>query len=358
MVELSRLERLRLLLEAENTDALVVTTPTNIRYLTGFTGSNGFVVVSADGPTTLVTDRRYEERAAEELTDSKVNVKIAPGAGFSALGELCADGLLGLEADHVSWELAESLRDKLGAERIVAASGLVEKLREHKDAGELNSMREAARIADVGLAAIKSLLGPGATEIELARHFEAVVVAEGAEGTAFDTIVASGPNGSRPHHRTGDRQLEVGDLVIIDSGAKVDGYRSDMTRSFVIGSPTPRQSELLDAVARAQAEGVAAVAPGVPIAEIDTACRRVLDDAGLLEFFSHGTGHGVGLDIHEAPSVNGRATDTLAPGHVITVEPGVYLPGEGGVRWEDTVVVTETGAEPITLTSKEPFIDA
>jgi Xaa-Pro aminopeptidase len=199
------------------------------------------------------------------------------------------------------------------------------------------------------------LLAGGATELDVAAELDHRMRRLGASGSAFETIVAAGPNGALPHARPTGRPVAEGDLVVIDVGATVDGYRSDMTRTYVVGEPTPDQRRHLDVVAEAQAAGVAAVAPGVAAADVDAACRDVIDAAGWGAAFVHGTGHGVGLDIHEGPRVAATSAATLDVGHVVTVEPGVYLPGTGGVRVEDTVVVTAGGRRPLTLAPKDPI---
>ncbi|MFP5487266.1 MAG: M24 family metallopeptidase, partial [Acidimicrobiia bacterium] len=205
------------------------------------------------------------------------------------------------------------------------------------------------------LASVLPELETGPTELAFAAALEAEMRAGGADDISFDTIVASGPNGSRPHHQPGPRRIEPGDLVVVDFGALVDGYHSDMTRTIPVGGVgalDDTQRRMLEVVTAAQAAGVAAVAAGAPVAGVDAACRAVIDDAGWGEAFVHGTGHGVGLDIHEAPGVNGTSTASLAAGQVVTVEPGVYLPGHGGVRVEDTVVVTSDGCHPLTCAPK------
>lgn len=359
-----RIARLREKLDDDNLDALVISSATNIRYVTGFTGSNGRVVVTPEA-ITLITDSRYGDRAADELSAARehtgvdVDIAIAPGAGHSELERrLGGANTVGLEADGLSWSAALALQELLGAERIRSTSGLVEGLREFKSASELELMAAAATIADDALAQVIAQGIGGLTERELQRTLDRTAVELGADGASFDTIVASGPNGARPHHEAGSRAITSGDLVIVDFGAEVGGYRSDMTRSFVLGKPTPKQRLMLEAVEEAQAAGVAAVAIGTRTSEIDAACRRVLADYQLDTYFIHGTGHGVGLDIHEAPSVSSTSTATLAAGHVITVEPGVYLPKVGGVRWEDTVAVTNAGVETLTQSPKHPVIDA
>lgn len=345
-------------LSGAGVDAMIVSNPSNIRYLTGFTGSHGTVAL-VDGEAILFTDNRYAERAEDEIRAAGTTVQIAIAPG-SAHRELCtvlsATERIGVEAAHVSWSEARVLSEALGEDRIVPTANIVEDLREFKSADELDLMRRAASIADQALAGLLEDFGPGPTEREVARHLDQLVLQAGAHGPGFETIVASGPNSSRPHHQPTDRRLSKHDLVIIDFGAQYGGYRSDMTRSFVLGEPSSRQQELLDGVRSGQEAGVAAVAPGVAASGIDDACRSYLDGVGLGEWFTHGTGHGVGLDIHEAPSVSAKGTATLAPGHVITVEPGAYIPDFGGVRWEDTVVVTASGAEPLTQSAKQPVV--
>lgn len=354
----SRSAQLRALLKTGGLDALIISSPTNIRYATGFTGSNGTVVVRADS-VQLLTDSRYTKWAADEIEthDASTEIVIAPGNGRKALAELL-DGAnaIGLEAAHISWQDAKSFRADLGDQRIVATTGVVEGLREFKTGDELVALGAAAAIGDKALAQLIDELRPGRSEREVARRLAHHMFEHGGAVPSFDIIVASGPNSAKPHHEPTDRVIESGDLLIIDSGATVDGYRSDMTRSFVFGTPTTQQQEMLEVVQTAQQAGVDAVRPGVAASEIDAICRSVIADAGFGEYFTHGTGHGVGLDIHEAPSVSSASTATLAPGHIITVEPGVYIPEVGGVRWEDTVAVTIDGAEPLTCSPKQPHL--
>lgn len=359
-----RVQRLRDLLRTGGIDALLVSNPTNIRYLCGFSGSNGSVVVTPSR-SVLVTDSRYHERAVEELagaqthTGENVDIAIAPGAGHSELVRQLADAAsIGLEADDLSWAEAAKFQELLGPERVQSTSGIVEELRELKSGPEIDIMREAAAIADVALMEVINDGIQGHTERSVQRRLDQRALERGAHGASFETIVASGPNAARPHHSAGDRTIAIGDLVIIDFGAELSGYRSDMTRSFILGQPNPEQRRMLEAVEAAQHAGVQAVSVGCPTSEIDAACRKVLADHDLDQYFTHGTGHGVGLDIHEAPSVSSTSTATLAPGHVITVEPGVYIPDVGGVRWEDTVVVTNVGVETLTTSPKQPVIDA
>jgi Xaa-Pro aminopeptidase len=360
-----RLARLRAALAdvGDGCDAALVTHLTNIRYLTGFTGSAALLVVPAEGEgeVVLVTDGRYEEQAAGELDGAGVPARVSIGRTVARQRELVAAllegvGRIGLEADHVSWNDQRRYADAwFPGATLVPTSGLVETLRGTKDDGEVARIEAACAIADAALADVAPGLSDGPTEAAFARALDDRMRDLGADDISFETIVASGPNGSRPHHTPEDRTIEHGDLVVIDFGALVDGYHSDMTRTIAVGGLEalgPEQRRMVAVVAEAQAAGVAAVAPGVPTRAVDEACRAVIDAAGWGDAFVHGTGHGVGLDIHEDPRVSSTADDTLAPGHVVTVEPGVYLPGLGGVRIEDTVVVTAAGGRTLTHAPK------
>ena len=363
-MELSaRLPRLREALVAHArssvpVDALLVTSLTNIRYLTGFTGSAGMLFV-LPGRNVLLTDGRYATQAAEQLASAGVEAEIEiAGAAVQAekAREITADsGALALEAAHVSWARKRTFAETwFPGTELVPTTGLVETLRRVKDAGEVARIAEACRIADAALHNLRDRLAAAPTESEFGRELDFEMRRLGAAGPSFETIVAAGANAAKPHHRPGDGRIIPNAPVVIDFGALVDGYCSDMTRTVWTGQlddPTMRRA--VEVVLESQAAGVAAVRPGVAASEVDRACREVIAEAGWGDAFVHGTGHGVGLDIHEAPSVAATSTDTLEPGHVVTVEPGVYLPGLGGVRIEDTVVVTETGCRPLTSTPKD-----
>lgn len=353
----TRLDALRDQLSERGVSAFVISDLHNVRYLSGFTGSSGTLVVTADRAV-LITDSRYAERALAEMTAADAGTQVETHISRDtdgALAELLdTTASIGLEANNVTWARIDSLRQTF--ESLHPTTELVERQREIKELDEVARIRAAGAIADAALAATKSLLELGPTEREFADALDDSMRRNGADRPGFDTIVAAGPNTARPHHEPGDRPIRTGDLVIVDFGAELDGYRSDMTRSFVIGSPSERQQALLEEVRSAQAAGIASAGPDTPAAEVDRACRSHLETVGLGDHFIHGTGHGVGLVIHEAPWVNAKSTATLAPGHVITVEPGAYVSGFGGVRWEDTLVITETGAEPLTRSPKDPII--
>ena len=339
-------------------DGLLVTNLTNVRYLTGFTGSAGLLLVFPDDAL-LVSDGRYREQAVAELTAADVPVRIEIGlpAGQAATIEQAAKSLrrLGLEADDITWSAQQRLAAALApGTKLVAVPGAVERLRAVKDEGELARIECAADIADVAFAQVKELLCEAPTEEEFAIALDFEMRRRGAEAIAFESIVASGPNGALPHARPSSRRVDGGELVVVDFGAIVDGYRSDMTRTVSVGAPRPDElRELLEAVMVAQRAGIRAVRAGVTGGEVDATCRESLESAGLGEAFLHGTGHGVGLEIHEAPSVAQDSTDILEAGAVVTVEPGAYLCSSGGARIEDTLVVTTTGVRLLTKSTKD-----
>ena len=353
-----RLDALRALLDGAACDALVVTKLENLRYLTGFSGSAGILFVGSSAEETLlVTDGRYRDQAAAQLAAAGVESTLFVGSPSEQLGELeklaASSGRIGLEASSTTW--AEQLRfaERFSGSELVPTRRLVEQLRVVKDAGELARIERACEIADIALAQVKSRLAEELTEAEFAAELEFEMRRRGASGPAFETIVASGPNSAMPHARPTDRRIEPGDPVVIDFGATVDGYRSDMTRTLCIGEPTDELAELFDAVFASQRAGIRAVTEGASADAVDAACRSVLEEAGLGAAFLHSTGHGVGLEIHEAPAVAPGSTDILPAGATVTVEPGAYLAGRGGVRIEDTVVVTASGARLLTKSTKD-----
>jgi Xaa-Pro aminopeptidase len=357
-----RLGRLRPRLSDAGCEALLVTNLVNLRYLTGFTGSAGLLLVLPD-EVVLTTDGRYRDQAAEQLAAAGFEARIEVRPTLGAQQEVLASAAqeikrLGLEAESVTWaQQRRFASDAFAGAELVPTEGVVEHLRRVKDAGEIDRMAEAARIADEALAAVVPLLGQGVTEREVALGLDYEMRRLGAEGSSFETIVASGPNGAKPHARPTDRRVQPGELVVIDFGARVEGYCSDMTRTFCVGEPADDTAlRMVSVVKESQREGVAAVKAGVRGSDVDQTCRAVIADAGWGDAFIHGTGHGVGLEIHEAPRVGSTSDDVLAPGHVVTVEPGVYLADHGGVRIEDTVVVTEDGCTVLTNAPKESIV--
>ena len=355
-----RVGRLLDRLDAAGCDALLVTNLVNVRYLTGFTGSAAMLLV---GPEVLLltTDGRYKFQSSGQVAASGVDADIEIG-GLAAQHEALAKaatayGRIGLEAGNVTWARQRAFADVFTTAEIVATEAVVEALRRVKDEGELDRIAEACRVADLALAQVRPLLGTGISEVDFAVALDFEIRRLGAEGNSFESIVASGPNGAKPHATPSSRKIGNGELVVLDFGSIVDGYCSDMTRTVCVGEPASDVAQrMYDVVAESQRAGVDAVRAGVDCAAVDRACRDVIAEAGWADAFLHSTGHGVGLDIHEAPGVSTISTDTLEVGYVVTVEPGVYLPEHGGVRIEDTVVVTAEGCRLLTNAPKELLV--
>jgi Xaa-Pro aminopeptidase len=346
----SRADRLADALEVH---ALLVTDLTNVRYLTGFTGSNGMAVVGPD-LRRFITDFRYTEQAASEVDG--FDVEQAPQDFNAALSDGWPEGplRLGFEDDHVSVRRHTRLRELL-PERVelVPAGGAVEALRAVKDAGEIARIRAAAQLADAVYEFLRSQGLVGRTEREVALALENEMRRLGAESPSFDSIVASAERGALPHAQPADVPIARGTLVTLDIGARLDGYCSDCTRTWATGDLPDDLAEAYALVLRAQEASLAAVRPGPDGREIDAVARDIIEAAGHGEHFGHGLGHGVGMEVHEAPRLARTGDTPLAAGNVVTVEPGVYLPGRGGVRIEDLVVVTESGHSVLSGTTKE-----
>lgn len=357
MSRVRRREAVRAQLRESERDALLVTDLVNIRYLTGFTGSNAALLLHVDGDTrsVLCTDGRYDTQAATEVPDLE---RLIERAGALALvGRAGEQGVrrLGFESDVVTVEAYAGLVEAAGAVVLHRAPGLVQQLRMVKDEMEVGVLREACACADQAFADLLAAGGlrAGRTERDIALDLETRMRRHGATGPAFETIVASGAHSAIPHHRPTDAILREGDLVKLDFGALWDGYHSDMTRTVVLSQPAAWQRELYDLVAAAQVAGRAAALPGTDVVAVDAAARAVIVDAGRGDDFPHGLGHGVGLQIHEAPGLGPTGTGVLAAGMTVTVEPGVYLAGRGGVRIEDTVVVRDGEPQLLTHTTRE-----
>jgi Xaa-Pro aminopeptidase len=348
----ARRDALRVRLDIAGLDALLVTDLVDVRYLTGFTGSNAALLVHADGEAAsrFCTDGRYRLQAAAEAPGLETVIDRECAETLAAAAAGLGVRRLGFASDHVTVDAHAGLVTAAGDVVLERAPGLVALLRTVKDVGEVAAVRAACAAADAALADLIAGGGiaPGRTEIEVALDLEQRMRAHGADDRAFDTIVAAGPHSAIPHHRPTGSVLRRGDLVKLDFGAVVDGYHSDMTRTVVIGPAAPWQEEIHAVVAAGQAAGRAAARDGAALAGVDAAARHVISAAGYGEQFFHGLGHGVGLQIHEAPLIAGTSEGALAAGMVVTVEPGVYLDGRGGVRIEDTIVVGR--GEPMVLT--------
>ncbi|MFD0361098.1 M24 family metallopeptidase [Nocardia sp. GCM10030253] len=352
---------LRSLLVENEVDALLVTDLVNIRYLTGFTGSNAALLVhswdmrNAEERTVIGTDGRYLTQVAEQVPDLRAEIARATARRIVELAGEWQLGRVGYESHVVTVDQHHGFVEQRSGLEFVATPGLVEQLRMVKDAYEVAQLRAACAAGDAGLAALleRGALRPGRTESQVARDLEWAMFEHGAEAVAFETIVATGANSAVPHHRPTAAVLAAGDFVKLDFGAVVGGYHSDMTRTFVLGAPTDWHREVYALVQESQRAGREALKPGAQVADVDAAARAVIESAGHGKLFVHGLGHGVGLQIHEAPGIAKTGTGTLLSGVAVTVEPGVYFPGRGGVRIEDTLVVREGGPELLTNTSKD-----
>lgn len=337
-------------------EALIVFSPENRRYLTGFTGSSGYVLVTPQARF-LFTDFRYTEQAEMEAPEFQIVLHERDVfQHIVRVMETLGVRRVGFESQKVSVDQFSGLTSRAGNMTWVPTKNLVETLRIIKTPDEISLIQQAAAIADQALSAIHSLIEAGRKEIELALELEFNMRRLGAQRLAFDTIVASGPRGSLPHGHPTDREIQDGDLVTIDFGAYFQGYNSDETVTFAVGTgpERARQKEIYDIVLQAQNAGIAAIKPGVLASHVDNASRSIIKTQGYGEYFGHSTGHGVGLEVHEQPWIapNPPYDFVLEPGMVITVEPGIYLPNFGGVRLEDTLVVTVDGSRRLTGASK------
>jgi Xaa-Pro aminopeptidase len=358
-----RRDSLRAVAAERGLDAVLVTNLLNVRYLTGFTGSNGALLLCTDGADLFGTDGRYTTQAGTQVPDVELLVDRGTVSALARESVRRGVGRLGFESHDLTVDgfaaLQKVLADAGGAvPELTSVRRAVEAQRVIKDEEEIEALRRACAVADQALAelATEGALRPGRTELQVGRELDARMLFLGAEAPSFETIVATGANSAIPHHRPDATELRDGDFLKLDFGATVDGYHSDMTRTVVLGHAADWQREIYALVAAAQAAGRAALEVGADVVAVDAAAREVIAAAGHGEHFTHGLGHGVGLEIHEAPGIGPLGAGTLAAGMAVTVEPGVYLPGHGGVRIEDTLIVTDDAPELLTLTSKELLV--
>jgi len=348
-----RVAGLREKLEAKGLSAMLIGSPINRRYLTGFTGSAGYVLITKE-QSYLLTDFRYMTQAPQQATGFKV---IEHGAKvMDTVKELLqSEGIasLGFEQDHVTYGVYSGYTEQLTPISLVPVSGLVEELRIIKDAEELKIMQRAADLADETFSHVLTLLKAGKTEREIDLEMEMFMRSRGATSSSFDTIVASGERSALPHGVASDRVIQGNEFVTFDFGALLDGYCSDLTRTVALGSPDPKLKEIYDIVLEAQLHALAHIKPGMTGREADALARDIITRYGYGEYFGHSTGHGLGMEVHESPRLSKASDDILKPGMVVTVEPGIYLPGLGGVRIEDDIVITETGIQILTSSSKD-----
>ena len=334
-------------------DGVLVTALPNVRYLTGFTGSNGAVLVARDGAA-FFTDGRYIEQSRHEVPDlDRVISTDGLDDGFAGPASRLGVRRLGIEASAITLARHRRLGDRLADVELVPLDGAVEHGRRAKDADEIEALRRAQAVTDEAFDEVLEVIEVGMSEQQLAVWLENALRRDGAHGLAFDPIVAFGESAAEPHHAPAHRFLEEGDVIKLDFGARWDGYHADMTRTVAFGAPASELRKIHDVVRQAQQAGIDAVRAGVTTGEVDAAARRVIADAGYGDRFTHGLGHGVGLEIHEAPWLRPNTDEVLVAGAVVTIEPGVYVPGLGGVRVEDMVEVTDDGCRVLGASTRE-----
>ncbi|WP_343210052.1 Xaa-Pro peptidase family protein [Anaerolentibacter hominis] len=342
---------LKAVMEKYEMDALLVSGEANMRYISGFSGGTGFLLLTEDGRYVL-TDSRYTVQAEQEAAGYTV---VDAAAGYAAAINACMKKKvkrLGFEGQRVLFSSYSMLKEKLDAEELVPIGSELDELRMVKTEEELECIRRAEAIGDMAFEQIVSYIKPGMTELEVAARLEYIMKTEGAEALSFDSIVASGLNSAMPHAKPGRKKIEKGDFVTMDFGCKYRGYCSDMTRTIVVGKASERQKEIYELVLKAQEEALAFIHAGVTGKEVDDVARKVITEAGYGDCFGHGLGHGVGLEIHELPNLSKSGLTVLKPGMIETVEPGIYIKGFGGVRIEDLVAVMENGCINFTNSPK------
>jgi len=352
----NRAARARSAIRALDTDALLITNANDIRYLTGFSGEDSWVLIGAapGHGLTVISDFRFEEELAALPDRVRIVIRkgpIAPAA-VGLIKELRLKRV-GIQVEHLTGATRHELVKALGAKRIIDTSGVLTRLRVIKDESEVRLIRKAVSVQESAMEALLRLVRPGMKESEVAALLEYGMKSRGADGTSFDTNVSARANGSKPHYRPGAVTLKRGTPLLIDWGARVGGYCSDMTRTFHFGRWSPAMREIYEVVLEAHLAAIDAIGPGVPAREVDRVARDIIGRAGYAERFGHGLGHGIGLDIHEAPRLAATSDTVLEPGMVVTVEPGIYLPGVGGVRIEDDILVTERGRRNLCTLPKD-----
>jgi len=353
---MERIAKLLSILQEHNLDGMLLVKDANLRYLSGFTGSESYAVISKKGRA-FITDYRYTEQAEQECPGFEIIKWRSPNCDLPEAIKSVCDRFdikrLGFEKDCVSFSLYERLKNGLNDVDLVGTTGLIENLRSVKEKAEIEFIKKAAEITDKAFEEILNFIKPGVTEKDIERELAYLIRKKGADDIGFPIIVASGENSSKPHAIPSNRPVRVGDLITIDVGSMYNGYKSDMTRTVVLGKASDKQIKIYNAVKKSQEAAISIIKAGVEGKLVDKLSKDVLKEEGMEGIFEYGLGHGVGLEIHEEPSMSSRSLSTLEEGSVVTVEPGIYLPGWGGVRIEDTVVVTIDGCEIITRSPKQ-----
>jgi len=348
----SRLEKARKSFDELALDSLILTNLQDIRYLSGFSGSTALALLGRE-KAYLFLDSRYLTQAGEEVAGFEViPVASSPWDSLIACAKEIRGSRMGFVPSELPYETHQKLEEKMEGAELVATPSLVSRLRMIKDPEEAEAIRTSARLLSQNLEEILSLIRPGMKEKEIAALFDYGLKMNGADKEAFETIVASGPRSAMPHAQASDRSVQSGEFLKIDGGSRWQGYHSDITRTLVLGRATPQQKKIHQTVLEAHDQAIAAARPGMTAEELDAIARRVIEEAGYGRYFGHGTGHGVGLSIHEEPRIGRDSRVSLEEGMAFTIEPGIYLPGLGGVRIEDTILLSDKGAEVLTTTPR------
>ncbi|MBI3754654.1 MAG: aminopeptidase P family protein [Deltaproteobacteria bacterium] len=347
-----RLKKIQERLAIWKIDALLITTMENIRYLSGFTGSSGVIIITSE-QAFFLTDSRYAEQSKNEVGRLKIKIYKKQIEDVACLINKLKPRAIGFEAKGLVYETYRRLKALIHGKRLIPVSEDIYRIRARKDAGELKLIKKAISLSSVGFNAAMNCIAPGALECDAAFDIEMAMKKNGAEGLSFDIIAASGKRAALPHGKASDKRIKRHEMIIVDLGAKYNGYYSDETCTFAVGKPDKEQRKVYQVVKDAHDKAIEAVRPGVKASYIDSAARCFIKRAGYGRYFSHGTGHGVGLAVHEWPNISPYNDDVVEEGMVFTIEPGIYIPGWGGVRIEDMVLVTKNGCEVLTEMSKE-----
>ncbi|MDX8046013.1 Xaa-Pro peptidase family protein [Gracilibacillus sp. S3-1-1] len=349
---MNRLERLRIALKEQNLEGLLITSPINRRYITGFTGSAGVVLVTSNDAF-FITDFRYLEQASDQVKG--FDIKEHRGPIQEKVAELVASlqiNTLGFEKNDLTYGLYETYNNAINAD-LIPSDGIIEKLRLIKDEDEINIIKDACKIADDAFNHVLEYIKPGVKEIDISNELEFFMRKQGATESSFDTIVASGFRSALPHGVASSKEIQSGELVTLDFGALYKGYASDITRTVAVGDISEELETIYNTVLEAQLKGVEGIKAGITGTEADALTRDHIDYKGYGKYFGHSTGHGLGLDVHEMPRLSLKSDDVLEPGMIVTVEPGIYVPNVGGCRIEDDILITENGNERLTHSPKE-----
>lgn len=352
---MNKLERLRATFSSDGIDGILITSPYNRRYMTNFTGSAGVVLISLDQEQ-FITDFRYIEQASKQCQGYEI-VKISGTIPEEVAKQVKKLGIqkLGFEEDYLTFSAFKTYEKEVGAE-LIPISGVIEKLRLIKTDAEIKILKEAADIADAAFKHILDFIQPGKTELEVSNELEFFMRRAGATSSSFDTIVASGHRSALPHGVASEKIIEAGDVVTLDYGAYYKGYVSDITRTVAVGEPDAKLKEIYEIVLEAQLRGMDGIKPGMTGKQADALTRDYITEKGYGEYFGHSTGHGIGLEVHEGPALSVKSDILLEPGMIVTCEPGIYIPGLGGVRIEDDTLVTKDLNEALTHSTKELII--